>query len=211
MSGADDTRVAQASVHPMPVVPAPAPRAMAMQQRAERMLTHTLPQVRYQLMRVGPAGLTGLAALVVAAALALAVLLPAQQSLFALRTELTKAGHAVPGAAPIDTSPQQFAKTLPTREQVPALLSVVLERANDSGVVLEQGKYTYSPPTSNRLARYTFEFPVKADYGSVRTFINSTLAAIPALGLDKLQVERKNVGDTLVNADVGFVIYLRGG
>ena len=36
------------------------------------------------------------------------------------------------------------------------------------------------------------------------------LAAVPALGLAKLHVERKNVGDTLVSADVGFVIYLRG-
>ena len=49
-----------------------------------------------------------------------------------------------------------------------------------------------------------------SDYGNVRNFINKSLAAVPALGLDKLHVERKNVGDTLVSADVGFVIYLRG-
>ena len=100
---------------------------------------------------------------------------------------------------------------MPTREQIPALLAVVLGQATDSGIVLEQGRYTYSPATANRLARYTFEFPVKADYGNVRAFINNTLTAIPALGLDKLHVERKNVGDTLVSAEVGFVIYLRGG
>ncbi len=76
---------------------------------------------------------------------------------------------------------------------------------------MSQGKYTYSPAAANRLARYTFEFPVKADYGNIRTFINKSLTAIPALGVDKLHVERKNVGDTLVSADVGFVVYLRGG
>jgi hypothetical protein len=76
--------------------------------------------------------------------------------------------------------------------------------------VLEQGRYTFSPATANRLARYTFEFPVKADYGNIRTFIDKSLAAIPALGLDKLHVERKTVGDTAVSADVAFVIYLRG-
>ncbi|MHB8726475.1 MAG: hypothetical protein ACYC9Z_14075 [Casimicrobiaceae bacterium] len=211
MSGAEETRAVKPAVQPMPVVPAPAQRPMALQQRAERMLTRAIPQARYQLMRVGPAGLTGIAALVMAGAVALAVLLPAQQSVFALRTELTKAAHATPGAAPIDTSPKQFAATLPTREQVPALLGVVLGQATGSGIVLEQGRYTYSPATANRLARYTFEFPVKADYGNVRTFINNTLTAIPALGLDKLHVERKNVGDTLVSAEVGFVIYLRGG
>jgi len=117
----------------------------------------------------------------------------------------------VPGAAQPERSPREFAAALPTRAQIPALMGVVLVQATESGIVLEQGKYTFSPATSNRLARYSFEFPVKADYSNVRNFINKSLAAIPALGLDKLHVERKNVGDTLVNADVGFVIYMRGG
>jgi hypothetical protein len=123
---------------------------------------------------------------------------------------LTRAGHATPAAAQPAQSPEQFAAALPTRDKIPALLGVVLVQATDSGIVLEQGKYTFSPAASNRLARYSFEFPVKADYGNIRSFINKSLAAIPALGLEKLHVERKNVGDTLVNAEVGFVIYLRG-
>ena len=191
-------------------LPPPAPKpAQALQQRAERMMVRAVPQLKYQLMRVGPAGLAGVGVLLAAGVAALALLLPAHQSVLALRDELTKAGHAMPTAKP-DQTPQQFAATLPTREQVPALLGAVLVQAEAAGVVLAQGRYTYSPPTGNRLARYTFEFPVKADYGNVRSFINKSLAAIPALGLDKLHVERKNVGDTLVTADVGFVIYLRG-
>ena len=93
---------------------------------------------------------------------------------------------------------------------VGVLAVVVLIQATDAGIDLPQGRYTFSPPTANRLARYTFEFPVKGDYGNIRSFINKSLAAVPALGLDKLHVERKNVGDTVVSADVGFVIYLRG-
>jgi hypothetical protein len=188
---------------------APAAPQSALQLRAERMLARAVPQLKYQLMRVGPAGLTGVGALLAAGIAALVLLLPAHESVLALRTELSKAGHAMPGAKP-EQSPQQFAASLPGREQVPALLGAVLEQAEKANVVLEQGRYTYSPPTANRLARYTFEFPVKADYGNVRAFIDNSLAAIPALGLDKLHVERKNVGDTLVSADVGFVIYLRG-
>jgi hypothetical protein len=198
---------------PLPAAPPPAPLPatpmMALQQRAERMMVRALPQARYQLMRVGPAGLTGIGVLVAAAVAAIALLLPAHQSVLALRDELTKAGHATPALKP-EQSPQQFAASLPTREQIPALLGVVLVQATDAGVVLEQGRYTFSPATSNRLARYTFEFPVKANYGNIRTFIDKSLAALPALGLDKLHVERKNVGDTVVSADVGFVIYLRG-
>jgi hypothetical protein len=203
----EDTR----TVIPQPL-PAPSPAASrtALQQRAERMLVRALPQIRYQLMRVGPAGLTGIAVLFAAGVAAIALLLPAHQSVLALRTEVTKAGHTIPAAAQPAQTPQQFAASLPAREQIPAILGVVLLQATDSGIVLEQGKYTFSPAASNRLARYTFEFPVKADYGNIRTFINKSLTAIPALGLDKLHLERKNVGDTLVTAEVGFVIYLRG-
>jgi len=181
----------------------------ALQERAEHLMVRALPQARYQLMRVGPAGLTGIGALLAAAVAALVLLLPAHQSVLALRNELIKAGHAAPAVRP-ELSPQQFAASLPTREQVPALLGVVLAQATDAGVVLEQGRYSFTPATSNRLARYTFEFPVKANYGNIRAFIDKSLAALPALGLDKLHVERKSVGDMVVSADVGFVIYLRG-
>jgi hypothetical protein len=182
----------------------------SLQQRAERMAVRALPQVRYQLMRLGPVGLTGIGALAAAAVAVFVLLLPAHQSVLALREELGRAAHAPHSAAKPQQTPQQFAKALPTRAEVPALLGVVLVQASDAGIVLEQGRYTYSPATANRLARYTFEFPVKADYGNIRAFIDKSLAAVPALGLDKLHVERKNVADTMVSADVGFVIYLRG-
>jgi hypothetical protein len=199
---------------PLPVTnlqtPVPAQSMTGLQQRAERLMVRALPQARYQLMRVGPAGLTGIGALLAAGIAALVLLLPAHQSVLALRNELAKAGHAGPSMMRPEQSPQQFAATLPTREQVPAILGVVLVQATDAGIVLEQGRYTFSPATSNRLARYTFEFPVKANYANIRTFIDKSLAALPALGLDKLHVERKNVGDTVVSAEVGFVIYLRG-
>ena len=206
MNLSEDTRAVVSQAMPA----APAAPQTALQQRAERMLVRALPQVRYQLMRVGPAGLTGLGVLVAASIAAIVLLLPAHQSVLALRTELTKAGHTVQAAAQPQQSPQQFAAALPTRAQIPALLGVVLVQATESGISLDQGKYVFTPATPNRLARYTFEFPVKADYGNIRNFINKSLTAIPALGLDKLHVERKNVGDTIVNANVGFVIYLRG-
>ncbi len=210
MSMIDDNRTVTRP--PLPatnVQRVPATSMTALQERAEHLMVRALPQARYQLMRVGPAGLTGIGALLAAAVAALVLLLPAHQSVLALRNELIKAGHAAPALRP-ELSPQQFAASLPTREQVPALLGVVLAQATDAGVVLEQGRYSFTPATSNRLARYTFEFPVKANYGNIRTFIDKSLAALPALGLDKLHVERKAVGDMVVSADVGFVIYLRG-
>jgi hypothetical protein len=195
---------------PLPVTGGSTSR-IVLQQRAARMWVRALPHARYQLARVGPAGTAGLGILIAACVAAIALLVPAQRSVVALRSELIKAGHPPPAATARERSPLQFTAALPLRAEIPALLGVVLVKAAESGIVLEQGRYTFSPAASNRLARYTLEFPVKGDYSNIRGFIDKTLLAIPALGLDKLHVERKNVGDALVSADVGFVVYLRGG
>ena len=59
------------------------------------------------------------------------------------------------------------------------------------------------------MGRYELEFPVKAPYPNVRDFINRTLSAVPAAGLDKLRIERKVVGDPVVSADIRFVVFVR--
>ncbi len=180
------------------------------QQRAQHALVRTLPQIRYQLTRIGAVGVSGLVALVVATIVAFVSLMPAQHSVFALRTEIAKLAHVASMPVILPQSPRQFAAALPSRAQIPAVLGVVLVQATAAGIALDQGRYTYSPATSVRLARYSFEFPIKAEYANVRKFIDRTLEAAPALGLDKLHVERKNVGDTVVSADVGFVVYMKG-
>jgi hypothetical protein len=183
---------------------------MSLQARADRWMVRAVPEIRYRLTRLGLAGFAGLLSLAAAAILIIAVLIPARQSIQALTGQLSQASQAYPAPAARSLTPRQFAGTLPSRGQVPALLGTVLAQAGEAGVVLEQGKYTFTPAANNRLARYSFEFPVKADYANIRAFINKSLTVIPALGLDKLHIERKNVGDPTVTAEVGFVIYLKG-
>jgi hypothetical protein len=98
---------------------------------------------------------------------------------------------------------------LPTRDQIPAVIGMMLQQAQQSGVELETGHYAYSPPKAGGVGRYELEFPVKAAYPRVRDFINRTLTEVPSAGLDKLHIERKVVGDTVVSADVRFAVFVR--
>src|SRR5256885_17255571 len=82
-------------------------------------------------------------------------------------------------------------------------------QAKEAGVSLDKGHYLYVPAKSGTIARYELEFPVKAGYPEIRSFINRTLGAVPAVALSKLHVERKAVADPLVNADIGFVVFVR--
>jgi hypothetical protein len=207
--------VAEASPASLPTVAASATMRVALaplslQTRFDRLMVRAVPELRYRVMRLGLPGIAGLMSLAAAAILVVVLLIPAHQSIESLTTQLSQAATPAPLPAASSLSPRQFAGSLPSRGQIPALLGTVLAQANDAGVVLEQGKYTFTPAAADRLARYSFEFPIKAEYASVRAFINKSLTAIPALGLDKLHIARKNVGDTAVSAEVGFVIYLKG-
>lgn len=190
--------------------------AATMQQRAvqavrdsRRSLTGFVPQLQYRLTRLGWSGLGGIAALIAAGVVAITLLLPAHQSVVAMRAELSKA------AAPFAHRSASFSgdsliATLPTRMQIPAVLGQVIAQANKAGVALDEGRYSYSPPKAGTLGRYAFEFPVSAPYPAVRDFIDRTLIAVPAVGLDKLRIERKKIGDTAINAEIGFVVFVRG-
>jgi hypothetical protein len=198
-----------ATVMPPSASPPAGTANLSLQMRADRLMVRTIPMLRYRLRRFGWGGVAGGAFLLVAAVLGFVFVLPARQSINALGHELLTTTTTAPLPASATLSPQQFSGSLPSRGQVPALLNTVLEQAHQAGITLEQGKYSFLPAAGSRLARYSFEFPIKADYAHIRGFINNSLSAIPALGLEKLHIERKNVGDVTVSADVGFVIYLR--
>ncbi len=185
-------------------------RAMHAVRQSHRSVMSVVPQLQYRLTRLGWTGVSGVTGLFAAGVVAITLLLPAHRSVVALRAELSKA--VVPfrhgSAGPRDES---LIATLPTRMQIPAVLGQVLEQANKAGVALDHGRYSYTPPKAGSLGRYAMIFPISAPYPAVRDFIDRTLIAVPAIGLDKLRIERKKIGDTAIDAQIGFVVFVRGG
>ena len=176
--------------------------------RAQDAATQLVPQVQYQIARLDPAGQLGLAALVAALVVAVSTLLPARHALEALSADLARAQH--PSATAIaDQAIPHLVASLPTRAQIPAVIGQIFIQAKEAGVPLDTGHYVYSPAKAGAIARYDLEFPVKASYPDIRSFINRTLTAVPAAALNKLHVERKAVADPVVNADIGFVVFVR--
>lgn len=176
--------------------------------RAQAAASQLVPQAQYQIARLGPAGQAGLTALVAALIIAASTLLPARHALEGLSADLARLQH--PSAArSADQAIPQLVASFPTRAQIPAVIGQVVSEAKEAGVSLDKGQYLYVPPKSGAIARYELEFPVKASYPQIRTFINRTLTAVPAASLNKLHVERKAVGDQMVNADIGFVVFVR--
>jgi hypothetical protein len=186
------------------------PKALAL--RLQHLTSHTLPIAWYRIARVGPAGLIGGAAVLAAVLIAALAVVGARHATDTLSAQIAHAqvhpGQLVTG----DSGVSQVVAALPRRQEMPAVVGLVLEQARAANVTLDNGHYTYSVPKGgNAVGRYELEFPVKASYPNVRDFINRTLSAVPAAGLDKLRIERKVVGDPMVSADIRFVVFVRAG
>lgn len=168
-----------------------------------------IPQLQYQVSRLGIAGQAGLGAFAAAAALAIAAIIPAQHALQNLQSQLIHAQH--PLSAPgVEPAVPRLVASLPTRGQIPAVIGEIYKQATTAGVPLNKGQYTYVPAKAGTVGRYEVEFPVAAAYPAIRTFIDGTLTAVPAASLGKLRIERKAVGEQVVNADIGFTVFVRG-
>jgi len=176
--------------------------------RAQAAATQLGPQLQYQIARLGPAGQVGLAGLVAALVFAASTLLPARLALDALSASIVRAQHPSTVLSADQAAPR-LVESLPTRNQIPAVIGLIYAQAKEAGVPLDTGHYVFSPPKASALARYDVDFPIKASYPDIRKFINQTLTAVPAAALTKLHVERKTVGDQIVSADIGFVVFVR--
>lgn len=172
-------------------------------------LARALPLAGYYLTRVGLAGVAGLSASAVAAVLGLMALLSGRGAIDALTTQIARVQQQHNDVQHTDQEIGKLVAALPTRDQMPVVIGTIFQQAQASGVALDSGHYTFTAARAGGTARYDLDFPVKADYPSVRQFINRTLTAVPAAGLEKLRIERKAVGDTQVSADVHFVVFIR--
>jgi hypothetical protein len=183
------------------------PKALAL--RLQRLTTHTLPIAWYRIARIGPAGLVGGAAALAAILITALAVVGGRNATDALSAQIAHQAHPGP-AVTGDAGVGKVVDALPRRQEMPAVVGLVLEQAHAANVTLDNGHYTYSVPKGgNAVGRYELEFPVKAPYPNVRDFINRTLSAVPAAGLDKLRIERKVVGDPVVSADIRFVVFVR--
>jgi hypothetical protein len=205
LAGNTVIRVPEVASAPTAVVP----KGSTALRQLHKAATGLVPHAQYQLSRLGPAGVTGAAATLAAVILGSVALLSLRAANQDLNAEISRAQHRPRATVTPEQGLIKVVAQLPTRAAMPAILSQVLQQADAAGVELAKGQYTYNVASASGVARYELDFPVKAQYRGVRDFINRTLTNIPSAGLYKLSIERKAIGDTQVNADVRFVIFIR--
>jgi len=161
--------------------------------------------------RLGTLGIVGIAALVFCAAFVQSTLLPKYAQVRELRVAVeAAASRPAPARAPAPSAQaDSFVATLPDRDALPAVLGAIVQQAQAAGLSLPRGAYQWSADKSGTVARYQLALPVTGTYPAVRKFVDSTLVAVPAAALSGITLERPNVGDGQVSANLRFEVFVR--
>ena len=191
----------------VPASPPRAPRANPLAQ-IQTYANRALVESIYRLRRVGTSGLAGLALVVAAVAVFFANNLPQSSAVAALKAQvlqLTPLGKVAATSNPAGT----VLAALPRRDDAPTVVGKIFAQASSAGVELTRGQYEYLPARDGVAARYRMTFPVHTTYPKLRDFMDRTLAAMPAVAVDGLRIERKKVGDEEVDAELKLSAYVR--
>jgi len=159
---------------------------------------------------------TGLAAfaLLAAAALFLVIVVkPLEARHEQLEQQLARAARqAAPRDAGVPASTPAarlaaFYRLLRSEEQTTDRLATIHAIGKAAGVEFQSAQYRMHRGTG-RIERYEITLPVNGNYRQIRTFLERTLAEIPALSLDQVNFKRDNTEDASVQADVRLTLHL---
>lgn len=166
--------------------------------------------------RLGWPGACGAALLAVTAAYALFGLRPAiderdRVAGHAARAEarlarLQSGSEPLPGAS--GRLLANFHQALPPQFDATDSIDRIYAAAVAEGLSLSRGEYALQIDPETRLARYQILLPVRGTYLQLRRFLGASLAAVPALALDEVEFERKEIAEKELEARVRMTLYL---
>ena len=76
-----------------------------------------------------------------------------------------------------------------------------------TGVELQSASYK-TQAASGRLERYEIVLPLTGSYTQMRDFLKRSLAEIPVLSLDQINLKRENRNDGAVNAELRLTLHM---
>jgi hypothetical protein len=80
--------------------------------------------------------------------------------------------------------------------------------ASANGLTLRQAEYRAGDVFAGRLAQYQVVIPLTGTYPQLKRFVASVLLEIPHASLDQFSMQRRNIGDRTVDAQMQFTFFV---
>ena len=147
---------------------------------------------------------------------ALAGVLPASQERAAVQERVDRAQARVAaiqegGVLPPESPARQledFHQALPPQGEATAAIDRLFEAAARQGLSLARGEYALLVDADTGMARYQMVMPVRASYPQLRRFLDAVLDEVPSIGLEHLELERKQIAEAELEGPIRMTLYL---
>lgn len=163
---------------------------------------------------LGVLGIAALAILAIALVFFLVAVKPLEEKLARIDRELRDAGgRSVPGYVRTANARDPawklaaFYDLFRSDEGKGVWLAKIHGIATSSGLELRSAEYRLAD-SAGRIERYEITLPVAGTYAQIWTFLESALAEIPMLSLDRVSLRRKSVGEPRAEAEVSLTLHL---
>lgn len=100
-----------------------------------------------------------------------------------------------------------FFDSLPVEQDVTDVLASIYAIAEESGIELKQAEYHLNDKDWPRL-EYGMNFPVRGEYGQLRSFVSRVLAENPAVSLDQINFQRDKINTPMLKAEIRLTLFL---
>lgn len=109
-----------------------------------------------------------------------------------------------------------FYQAFPTTSKLSTTLSAIKRTASKNKLALDKGDYKFTLISKSKtkvedIAKYEIKFPLYGNYIQIRKFISDVLLEWPTLALSEIQLERESNLSPMLNANVTFIFFTRGG
>lgn len=169
-----------------------------------------------RLSALGLPGRLGAALLLFAAAYAAFVVIPADAELARLQANVATAQERLARVqAGMDVLPEsptrqleQFHRTLPAQAAATQAIDRIYAAAGAESLSLARGEYVLVADPETRLVRYQIVLPVRGSYPQLRRFLAAALEAVPALSLETVEFQRKQIAETELEGRIRMTLHL---
>jgi hypothetical protein len=163
-------------------------------------------------------GVTGICLAVVACALFISAVLPAQTEIDRLRAQLARVSSAATDSPNGSDATARglsqlamFTRNFPTVSEAPGWILRLHQIAAHNDLALDSGEYRLTNARDGGLAHYQITLPLRGGYAQVRSFLDQVLTQIPAAALEEVTIRRDSVGARATETRVRLTLYLAGG